>query len=40
MRNRLQIRFWGLHLDADGNFPIVAALLIVLMFALLFVLRF
>jgi hypothetical protein len=40
MRNRLQISFWGLHLDADGNFPIVAALLIVLMFALLFVLRF
>jgi hypothetical protein len=40
MRNRLQIRFWGLHLDADGNFPIVAALLIVFVFALLLALRF
>jgi hypothetical protein len=40
MRNRLKIRFWGLHLDAVGDFPIVAALLIVFMFALLLAFRF
>jgi hypothetical protein len=40
MRNRLKIRFWGLHLDANGNFPIVASLLIVSVFALLLAFRF
>jgi hypothetical protein len=35
MRNRLQFSFWGLHLIADGVFAIVAALLIVFVFALL-----
>jgi hypothetical protein len=40
MRNRLQVGFWGLHLDADGIVAIAAALLIVLVFALLLALRF
>jgi hypothetical protein len=40
MRNRLQVSFWGMHLTADGIVAIAAALLIVLVFALLFVLRF
>ena len=40
MRNRLQVSFWGLHLDADGIVAIAAALLIVLVFALLLSLRF
>jgi hypothetical protein len=40
MRNRLQVSFWGLHLDADGIIAIAAALLIVLVFALLLALRF
>jgi hypothetical protein len=40
MRNRLQISFWGLRLDADGIVAIAAALLIVLVFALLLTLRF
>jgi hypothetical protein len=30
MRNRLQVRFWGLHLTAEGVVAIVAALLIVI----------
>jgi hypothetical protein len=34
MRNRLQVSFWGLHLDAHGIVAIVAAVLIVLVFAL------
>jgi hypothetical protein len=40
MRNRLQVSFWGLRLDADGMVAIAAALLIVLVFALLLALRF
>jgi hypothetical protein len=40
MRNRLQVRFWGLHLDADGIIAITAALLIVFLFGLLLALRF
>jgi hypothetical protein len=40
MRNRLQVRFWGLHLDADGIIAIAAALLIAFMFALILALRF
>jgi hypothetical protein len=40
MRNRLQVCFWGLRLDADGIVAIAAALLIVLVFALLLALRF
>jgi hypothetical protein len=40
MRNRLQVRFWGLHIDAVGIVAITAALLIVLVFALLLALRF
>jgi hypothetical protein len=40
MPNRLQVSFWGMHLTADGIVAIAAALLIVLVFALLFVLRF
>jgi hypothetical protein len=40
MRNRLQVSFWGLRLDADGIVAIAAALLIVLVFALLLALRF
>jgi len=40
MRNRLQVSFWGLHLAADGIVAISAALFIVLVFALLFALRF
>lgn len=40
MRNRLQVSFWGLRLDAQGIVAIAAALLIVLMFALLLALRF
>jgi hypothetical protein len=31
MRNRLQIKFWGLHLTADGIVAIAAALLIVML---------
>jgi hypothetical protein len=31
MRNRLQVRFWGLHLTADGIVAIAAALLIVVL---------
>ena len=38
-RNRLQVRFWGLQLDADGIAAIAAALLIVLVFALVLTLR-
>jgi hypothetical protein len=30
MRNRLLVRFWGLHLAADGIVAIAAALLIVI----------
>jgi hypothetical protein len=30
MRNRLHVRFWGLHLTADGIVAIAAALLIVI----------
>lgn len=37
MRNRLRVRFWGLHLTADGVIGIAAALVIV--FALLLTLR-
>lgn len=40
MRNRLQVCFWGLRLDADGIVAIGAALLIVLVFALLLAFRF
>jgi hypothetical protein len=40
VRNRLQVSFWGLHLDAQGIVAIAAALLIVLVFALLLALRF
>jgi len=40
MRNRLQVSFWGLRLDAQGIVAIAAALLIVLVFALLLALRF
>jgi hypothetical protein len=40
MRNRLQVSFWGLRLDADGIIAIAAALLIVLVFALLSALQF
>lgn len=40
MRNRLQVSFWRLRLDADGIVAIAAALLIVLVFALLLTLRF
>jgi hypothetical protein len=40
MRNRLQVRLWGLLLDADGIVAIAAALLIVFVFALLLALRF
>jgi hypothetical protein len=40
MRNRLQLSLWGLRLDAQGIFAIVAALLIVLVFALLLAFRF
>jgi len=40
MRNRLQVSFWGLHLTAEGAIAIVAALLIVLVFALLLTQRF
>jgi hypothetical protein len=39
MRNRLQVSLWGLHMDAVGIVAIVAALLIVLVFALLLALR-
>ncbi len=34
MRNRLQVRFWGLHLTADGIVAIAAALLIVVLVVL------
>jgi hypothetical protein len=40
MRNRLQVSFWGLNVDAQGIIAIAAALLIVLVFALLLALRF
>jgi hypothetical protein len=40
MRNRLQVSFWGLHLNAEGVIAIAAALLIVLVFALLLTQRF
>ncbi len=30
MRNRLEVRFWGLHLNAEGIVAIVVALIIVL----------
>ena len=30
MRNRLEVRFWGLHLNAEGIVGIVVALLIVI----------
>ncbi len=29
MRNRLEVRFWGVHLTAEGIVAIAAALLIV-----------
>ncbi len=31
MRNRLHIKFWGLHLTADGIVAIAAALVIVIL---------
>jgi hypothetical protein len=40
MRNRLQVSFWGLHLDAQGVIGIAAALLIVLVFAVLLTIHF
>jgi hypothetical protein len=40
MRNRLDVRFWGLHLSADGTLAITAALLIVFLFGALLALRF
>jgi hypothetical protein len=40
MRNRLQLSFWGLRIDAVGVFAIVVSLLIVSMFTLLLALRF
>src|SRR5579871_1787821 len=40
MRNRLQLSFWGLRIDAVGIFAITAAVLVVLVFALLLALRF
>jgi hypothetical protein len=40
MRNRLQVNFWGLRLDADGIVAIAGALFIVLVFALLLASRF
>jgi hypothetical protein len=30
MRNRLEVRFWGLHLNAEGIVAIVVALVIVI----------
>ena len=40
MRNRLQLSFWGLRIDAVGIFAIAAAVLVVLVFASLLALRF
>ena len=40
MRNRLQLSFWGLRIDAIGIFAIAAAVFVVLVFALLMALRF
>jgi hypothetical protein len=40
MRNRFQLSFWGLRVDAVGIFAITAAVLVVLVFALLLALRF
>jgi hypothetical protein len=35
MRNRLQVRFYGFHINADGIVAIAAALLIVIIIAVL-----
>jgi hypothetical protein len=40
MRDRLQLSFWGLRIDAVGIFAITASVLVVLVFASLFALRF
>jgi hypothetical protein len=40
MRDRLQLSFWGLRIDAVGIFAITASVLVVLVFALLLALRF
>jgi len=40
MRNRLQLSFWGLRIDAVGIFAILVALVIVLVFGMLLALRF
>jgi len=40
MRDRLQLSFWGLRVEAVGIFAITAAVLVVLVFALLLAFRF
>jgi hypothetical protein len=40
MRNRLQVSFWGVHVNADGIAAIAAALLIVIIIAVLAASRF
>jgi hypothetical protein len=40
MRDRLQLSFWGLRIDAVGIFAITASVLVVLVFASLLALRF